>query len=245
MNIEQIKYIHEFLVIYFHDKEDPVSPPGIKNEGILESSVQRPFMSVGGQDAYKGVFNKGAALFHSLINNHCFHNGNKRAALLSTLSYLGENGYWVTIPSDEDMFEFTRKSAAHELCESRQDELSFISSWFKSNSRRRSNGENMLKIHELREILYGFGYEFGNDSNNGRYFELVKNNRVVTKILKKGAKGKEDYDKQYIQRLRKTLKLTAAYGVDSYSFYGERGFSLKLGGFMSMRHKVMRELAKI
>ena len=245
MNIAEIKYIHEFLVIYFHDKEDPVSPPGIKNEGILESSVQRPFMSVGGQDAYQGVFNKGAALFHSLINNHCFHNGNKRAALLSTLSYLGENGYWVTIPTDDEMFEFTRKAAAHELCESREDELATISAWFKTNSRRRQNGENMLKIHELREILAGFGYQFGNDSNNGRYIELVKDGKVATKILKKGAKGKEDYDKQYIQRLRKTLKLTSPYGVDSFAFYGERGFSQTLGKFMLMRHKVMRELAKI
>ncbi len=244
MDISEIKYIHDFLVIYFQDKEDPVSPPGIKNHNLLESSVQRPFISVGGKDAYKGVFNKGAALFHSLINNHCFHNGNKRAALLSTLSFLGENNYWVTLPTDDEMFEFTRKAAAHELCRSREDELSFISAWFKSNSRRRKNGENMLKIHELREILSEFGYEFGKDSSNGRYIELKKNGSVITKILKKGAQGQEDYDKQYIQRLRKKLKLTSAYGVDSYAFYGERGYSQTLGKFMLMRHKVMRELAK-
>jgi death-on-curing protein len=245
LNISEIKYIHEFLVLYFHDKEDPVSPPGIKNEGILESSVQRPFMSVGGQDAYKGVFNKGAALFHSLINNHCFHNGNKRAALLSTLSFLGENGYWVTVPTDDEMFEFTRQSAAHELCDSRDDELALISQWFKSNSRRRQNGENMLKVHELRNILSGFGYEFGSNGNNNNYIDLIKDGVVVTKIIKKGSRGKEDYDKQYIQRLRKKLKLTSAYGVDSYAFYGDRGFSQTLGKFMTMRHKVMRELAKI
>ncbi|WP_435236769.1 type II toxin-antitoxin system death-on-curing family toxin [Psychromonas sp. PT13] len=245
MNILQVKFIHEYLVDYFKDKEDPVSPPGIKNEGILESSVQRPFMSVGGRDAYTGVFNKGAALFHSLINNHCFHNGNKRAALLSTIVYLGEHGYWVTVPSDEDMFEFTRMSAAHELCEKRSDELDIISEWFKSNSRRRTNGEHMLKLHELREILSGFGFDFGDHNSNGRAIEIIKDGKVVTKILKKGAKGKEDYDKQYIQRLRKKLKLTSAYGIDSYTFYGERGFSETLGKFMKMRHQVMRELAKI
>jgi len=242
VNIEEIKYIHNFLVKYFHDKDDPVSPPGIKNEDLLESSVQRPFVTVGGADAYKGVFNKGAALFHSLINNHCFHNGNKRAALLSTLSYLGEHGHWVTVPTDDDMFEFTRQAAAHELCESRENELAIISHWFKTNSRRRRNGENMLKEHELREILTGFGYEF---SNNGNNIELTKGGSFVTKIIRKGSKGREDYDKQYIQRLRKKLKLTTAYGVDSYAFYGDRGFSRTLGKFMEMRHKVMRDLAKI
>ncbi|WP_202898916.1 Fic family protein [Kingella kingae] len=29
-------------------------------------------------------------MFHSIINNHPFHNGNKRTALLSTIYYLGE-----------------------------------------------------------------------------------------------------------------------------------------------------------
>ena len=84
MNYEQIKFIHEYLVRFFEQSDDPISPPGIKNEETLKSAVARPFMSVGGSDAYKGIFSKAAALFHSIINNHSFHNGNKRAALLTT-----------------------------------------------------------------------------------------------------------------------------------------------------------------
>jgi death-on-curing protein len=86
------------------------------------------------------------------------------------------------------MFEFTRQSAAHELCDSRDDELALISQWFKSNSRRRQNGENMLKVHELRNILSGFGYEFGFNSNNN-YIDLVKDGVIFTKIIKKGSRG--------------------------------------------------------
>lgn len=245
MKIEEIKFIHDYLVDYFHDKEDPVSPPGIKNEGQLESSIARPFMSVGGTDAYVGVFNKGAALFHALINNHCFHNGNKRAALLSTLSFLGENGYWVTVPSDEEFFEFTRMTAAHEICKSRSDELPYISSWLKRNSRRRKNGEQRLKFNDLKNILNGFGYQYGDFDGRGRSIEILKDNLLVTKILQKGSKGQEDYDKPYIHTLRKKLNLTAEYGIDSYTFYGDRCFSESLGKFMKMRHNVMRELAKI
>lgn len=243
MELNQIKYIHNYLVDYFKDSDDPVSPPGIKNEELLASAVMRPFTSAGGSDAYVGVFNKAAALFHSVINNHCFHNGNKRAALLSTLVYLGEEGWWVTEPSDDEMFEFTRKAAAHELNQDRNKELEIISTWLKDNSRRRSGGEHPLKLTQLREILGGFGFEVGDCT--GRTIDIFRDGEFVLSILQKGGKGKEDYDKQYISRLRKKLKLTSAYGVDSFTFYGERGFDVTLGVFMRIRHKVMRELAKI
>lgn len=244
MDFEEVKYIHEYLVEYFADSDDPVSPPGIKNKELLESAVARPFMVLGGQEAYKGVFNKAAALFHSVINNHCFHNGNKRSALLSTLAYLGDNGYWLTQATDEEMFEFTRKSAAHELSESRDDELSIIAEWFRKHSRRRQNKEQTLKFHELHQTLNGFGFELSDCE--GGFMNVSKGGKVrATVNCNKGKNGKEDFDKQYIQRLRKKLKLIPAYGIDSYLFYGKKGFQIKLNEFMKIRHEVMRELAKI
>ena len=244
MDIEQIKYIHEYLVDYFEGSEDPVSPPGIKNEALLNSAVARPFMSVGGSDAYVGIFNKSAALFHSVINNHCFHNGNKRAALQSALVYLGDNGWWITIPDDDELFEFTRQAAAHELTENRNNELAIIANYFKTNTRRRQAGEHMLTLRSLREILDGFGYELS-DRVDGRTIDIYKNGTFISSILHKGSKGKENYDKQYIRKLRRKLKLTPEYGIDSYEFYGNRGFADTLSSYMKMRDKVMRELAKI
>jgi death on curing protein len=88
------------------------------------------------------------------------------------------------------------------------------------------------------------GFEIS-DKVTGRPYDVTKDGVLVTTILQKGAKGKEDYDKQYISKLRKKLKLTSDYGVDSFSFYGDRGFDQTLGKFMNLRHKVMRELAKI
>lgn len=243
MNIEEVLYIHNHIVEYFADSEDPVSPAGVKNLDLLKSAVARPFMTVGGNDAYQGVYNKAAALFHSIINNHCFHNGNKRAALLSTMVFLGENKLLLNIATDEELFEFTRKAAAHELTEKREDELAFIAEWLKQNCRRRSGGEHPLKFADLKEILQGFGYQLGDV--DGRTIEVSKDGKFVTKILAKGAKGQEDYDKQYISKLRTTLKLTVDYGVDSYMFYGERGIADKLNRYIKLRDKVMRDLAKI
>ena len=38
MNLETIKYIHEFLADYFEFEEDPISPVGIKDKNLLESA---------------------------------------------------------------------------------------------------------------------------------------------------------------------------------------------------------------
>lgn len=242
MNVETVSYIHTYLTDYFLDSEDPISPPGIKDKGMLESAVARPFATIGGKDAFPDVFDKAATLFHGIIGNHSFYNGNKRSALLSTLYFLGDNGYVVDRCSDDEMFEFTRQIAAHELSVDRENEIQEIKDWLSGNSRRQIKGEQRLKFTELRAILTRFGYDLIED---GSYFEIQENNIFVTKIIKKGMFGREEYDQQYISRLRKDLSLTAEYGIDSAMFYGNKGVTEELNQFMEMRSEVMRMLAKI
>ena len=64
--------IHDILVDWCDDSLDPISPAGVKDIGLIESAVGRPFQSAGGQPAYDTVFAQASALFHSLINNHAF-----------------------------------------------------------------------------------------------------------------------------------------------------------------------------
>ncbi len=176
-------------------------------------------MSVGGADAYKGIFPKAAALFHSIINNHSFHNGNKRAALLTTIVFLYENGWWISRPNDEELFEFTRKTAAHELCHDRNNELTYITEWFRTNCRRRVIYNHGLKLHQLRQILSEFNFKMvENNKNRIEIYDL--NDKYITDVIKKGKSGKEDYDVAYLAKLRKKLKLTEEYGIDSQCFYG-------------------------
>lgn len=243
MNTETAIKIHEYLTEYFVDGEDPISPPGVKDAGLLDSAVARKDMTAGSQDIFEGVFNKAAALFHGIISNHSFYNGNKRTALMSTLVYLGENGYWVTKCTDEEMFEFTRKTAAHELSEDRNEEIKIISNWLKINSRRREIRDKVLNYHELKSILSGFGYEIDISRNN--CCEVIKDGQFVTSIRYKGSRGAEDYDVKYVKGLRRRLKLTPEYGVDSLEFYSVKGVNETLNKYMRVRHQVMRWLAKI
>ncbi|MEZ9897583.1 type II toxin-antitoxin system death-on-curing family toxin [Vibrio breoganii] len=243
MNTDTVIKIHEYLTEYFIDGDDPISPPGVKDKGLLESAVVRKDMTAGSQDIFAGVFNKSAALFHGIISNHSFYNGNKRAALMSTLAYLGDHGYWVTKCTDEDMFEFTRQIAAHELSADRNEEIAIIANWLRVNSRRREIRDKMLNFNELKDILSNFGYEIEISRNN--CCNINKDGEFVTSIRYKGKKGAEDYDVKYIKGLRRRLKLTPEYGVDSLEFYSIKGVSDTLNKYMKVRHKVMRWLAKI
>ena len=245
MDLETTIFIHEYLAEYFDKSEDPISPVGIKDQNLLESAIARPFSSVGGKDAFESDMDKASALFHGIINNHPFCNGNKRTALLATLYYLGENGFVVDKCNDDEMFEFTRQIAAHEIAENREDELSEISSWLSKNSRRHVKGEKPLKYDQLKSILQNFDFEVSlQDEGIHIYGNHIHQNNPF-RIILKGKYGAEDYDIQYISKIRKELNLTYEYGIDSAKFYGRKGITEDLNEFMEMRYEVMRKLAKI
>lgn len=70
----------------------PGEQVGVKEPGLLQSAVHRPQSSVFGEDAYPSIFEKTAALFESLGQNHPFHNANKRTAFTAIVVFLRYNG---------------------------------------------------------------------------------------------------------------------------------------------------------
>ncbi|AIQ44640.1 phage killer protein [Paenibacillus sp. FSL R7-0273] len=64
---------------------------GVKEPGLLESAVLRPQSSAFEEDAYPTIFEKAAALFESLGQNHPFHNANKRTAFTALVIFLRYN----------------------------------------------------------------------------------------------------------------------------------------------------------
>lgn len=85
----QIVYLNAFLIKKYSPNEDV----GIKEPKLLDSAINRPRQSAFGEDAYKTVFEKAAALFQSLAQNHPFYNANKRTAYAALKSFLLLNGY--------------------------------------------------------------------------------------------------------------------------------------------------------
>jgi len=242
LTADDIIEIHDTLADWFAQSENPVSPPGIADRNLLESAVGRPSQTINGQEAYPTIFDKAAALFHSLVNNHAFYNGNKRIALVSSQVMLAERGYWLDYPSDGEMYEFTRQAAAHELTDNRDDELALIREWLDSKSRKIMKGEHPLKYHDLRQRLKEFGFEL--EDPDGELLFIYKDGERVARIIKQGIKGFPPYHTDYISGLRKRLNLTPEYGVDSAQFYGHKGLSNTASQFIELRLEVMRRLAK-
>jgi death on curing protein len=66
-------------------------PIEVRDIGLLDAAVHRPRATVFGQAAYPGLFEKAAALLHSLARNHSLVDGNKRLAWLATYVFLAKN----------------------------------------------------------------------------------------------------------------------------------------------------------
>ena len=107
-----VEWIHDELVNALWRGTDPVAQNEYRDLNLLDSALGRPFQSACGQDAYPGVIQKSAALFHSLVSNHPFHNGNKRTAVIAVDAFLLANGYALAL-SNEAVYKLAQDTASY------------------------------------------------------------------------------------------------------------------------------------
>ena len=107
-----VEWIHDDLIGSLWPGIDPVARNEYRDIDLLESALGRPFHSAGGQDAYPTVIDKASALFHSMISNHPFHNGNKRTAVVAVDAFLMGNGYCLAL-NNTKMYELAQMTASY------------------------------------------------------------------------------------------------------------------------------------
>ena len=100
---------------------------GIRDVGLLESAVARPRATFERQDLYPDLWTKAAALMESLVQNHPFVDGNKRAGLGATGLFLARNGYTLTADNAQ-VFAFTMRVATGEL------DQAALANWLRTHS---------------------------------------------------------------------------------------------------------------
>lgn len=126
-----VKYLSEAEVIAIN--EEMVSKygglHGVRDLRLLSGALGRMQASVFQQDACVSVFDKAAALFHSIIRNHPFLDGNKRTSLFSAVLFLELNG-WIVEFKRKESVEFTPKAHNEDYS------IEQISKWFKKHSRK-------------------------------------------------------------------------------------------------------------
>lgn len=101
----KILYLSVIHVLVIHDQviKRFGGSQGIRDLGFIESAVGRPQATFDGNDLYKTIFEKAAALLQSLLKNHPFVDGNKRTALTATGIFLKLNGYQLMNNHDKEV----------------------------------------------------------------------------------------------------------------------------------------------
>src|SRR4030042_3893184 len=98
--LEDVLLIHETIIEATGGKE------GIRDFTLFHSAISRPQASFAGKDLYLSIFDKAAALGHSLLLNHPFADGNKRTALAASERFLNINGLEI-VATQKEKVKFT------------------------------------------------------------------------------------------------------------------------------------------
>jgi death-on-curing protein len=91
----------EIMELYRRVMEQSGGRVGILNLPALVSALAQPRMTFGGNELYPSIAEKASALGFSLINNHPFADGNKRAGHAVMESFLVLNGREIAAPVNE------------------------------------------------------------------------------------------------------------------------------------------------
>lgn len=82
----QILLLHEQLIT------ETGGSSALRDEGMLDSALNAPFQTFGGEDVYPSLLQKAAHLCFGLVKNHPFVDGNKRTGAHVMLVLLALNG---------------------------------------------------------------------------------------------------------------------------------------------------------
>ncbi|WKN44649.1 type II toxin-antitoxin system death-on-curing family toxin [Tunicatimonas pelagia] len=81
----EVLEIHAILIEQFGGSS------GVRDKELLNSAINRPFQTFGGQELYPNPIDKAAAIIESIVSNHPFIDGNKRTGyVLARLLLMNE-----------------------------------------------------------------------------------------------------------------------------------------------------------
>ena len=234
--------IHWKLVEDFHGSNDPLEPPGLRDDGaLLESALSRPRTSLGPVVKYPSIEMAAAALLHSIVQDHPFCNGNKRTGIVALLVFLDLNGF-VLMASQEELFDYVLNLASHNVVKTRStsmlsdSEALEASRWIQRNSRKLNKQEKCMPWRKLEPILSFYGCTV--EQGQGNKLKIRRNS--LTSISGARNSGAE-IDQKDIAHIRSELELDEAHGIDSEIFY-TRGE--KIPDFINKYRQLLTKLAK-
>lgn len=123
ISIKEVEIIHNILIDKFGGSK------GIRDIGLLESALARPFATFDNNDLYPNPTEKASAILESIVINHPFIDGNKRTAYTLMRLILLENGLDI-FASQESKYDLVISASTGKF---RFDE---IKNWIQSNLKK-------------------------------------------------------------------------------------------------------------
>ena len=223
--------VHETLTETFAGSPDPVDPPGVRDNGLLESACARPLTGFADRLKYPNPLKQAAVLFHSLVQNHPFYNGNKRTALVTLLAHLHRQGRRVKPNdiTDDLLYDFVCAVAENKVpgYVGRMENgkiINAIYEWLKFYSEEKTLRMSEMKTHEFFELCEelgaslkisgGYTYIFGYNGASIHVANHVKKlnhmqMKTYFKKLKLGGNDPNDTAKQQIKLYEHVLRRLA------------------------------------
>lgn len=123
IDLKQALSIHQILIERFGGAD------GIKDQGGLESALNRPYATFDQRELYPTPVEKAAAVLESILINHPFVDGNKRTGYVLMRFTLMEGGLDIET-SQADKYEFVIKVTEGKL------DIDQIKDWISSRLKK-------------------------------------------------------------------------------------------------------------
>ncbi len=123
LSLRQVLILHEIMI------RKHGGSSGIRDMGMLESAINRPFATFQGEDLYPDIYMKSGAFIQSIVKNHPFLDGNKRTAYSGAYTFLKLNEIVITA-KEKEAVKFMVSVANENLS------VDEIATWLKKHSRK-------------------------------------------------------------------------------------------------------------
>jgi death on curing protein len=264
LSVEDVLFIHGRLCEDFAASSDPIDPPGVRDPSLLESAVGRQHAGYAQLLKYPEPVLNAATLLYGLCNDHPFHNGNKRTALVAALSHLDKNNLVLRTTKQSELFNLMIATADHRLVHrvvkvgrdtervarrgTADEEVQAVADWLAPRIDPITRGEKPITYRELRQILVNFGFTLTTRPNGKMDVSRTETKRILLlttqrekamMAIKWPGEGRTVPINE-IKHVRQTLELCEHDGVTSDSFYAK---GVRVDRFINDYRMVLRKLA--
>lgn len=122
LTLEQVLALHVLAINQFGGSN------GIRDLARIESAIASQSQEIFGEELYPSIFEKSAALARNIIGDHPFHDGNKRTAMLTALTFIEINEHIFTM-NEGELEDFAVSIAIDHL------DIPTIASWLRQHSK--------------------------------------------------------------------------------------------------------------